>query len=169
MKCLVISDTHGNSARLGEILAAERDAEVLFFLGDGVRDLEAALTEELNLTVLPVKGNCDIQSSFRSSPLAKTDEVDLLGRRIVFTHGDLYAVKFGTSRLAELARERRADVVLYGHTHHPAEDFVGVDGRGVYLFNPGAVAGSWDALPSWGVLTLTESSVSFSVKRLPER
>ena len=41
-KLIVASDSHGSSMALQRVLDKEQDARALFFLGDGLRDLEPA-------------------------------------------------------------------------------------------------------------------------------
>ena len=158
MKCLVLSDSHGNTPLMSRAIALHPDAEVIFFLGDGLSDADALAVYFTDKAWFTVRGNCDFSGFFRNSPVMKTEEVELLDRRIVFTHGDLYDVKFGTDRIKYLAEETRADVVLFGHTHIPYEEYV--DGaHPFYLFNPGSLsAPSY----SFGILTLTENTVLFS-------
>ena len=58
------------------------------------------------------------------------------GRHIFITHGHYYYVAMSEERLKEEARERGADIVMYGHTHKPSltreEDLI--------TLNPGSVA-----------------------------
>ena len=45
-KLLILSDSHGGSDAIARILKAEREnIDALIFLGDGLRDLELALTK----------------------------------------------------------------------------------------------------------------------------
>ena len=95
IKCIIISDVHGATGRLREALRLHRDAEVVFFLGDGVREAEeVALCDRGLRHWMAVKGNCDFSSIFLGSELKKTESITLLGKKIVFTHGDLYGVNF---------------------------------------------------------------------------
>jgi predicted phosphodiesterase len=41
MKCLVFSDSHGSSYGMLKALALHPDAEVVFFLGDGLSDADS--------------------------------------------------------------------------------------------------------------------------------
>ena len=67
----------------------------------------------------------------------------------------MYQVKYGLENIKSLARERKADIVLFGHTHTEYEEYVS-DEHPFYLFNPGS------ASDGYGVLTLTENTVLFS-------
>ena len=50
-------------------------------------------------------------------------------------HGHRFDVKWGLDQLSYYAEERGAKVVLYGHTHIAAAEFVGP----VLMVNPGAL------------------------------
>lgn len=164
MKCLVISDSHrGGDRAILRLLAAHPDAEAVFFLGDGLSDLDVLAGNDTARTYFPVRGNCDYTDTFRDFLVPKTDEVILEGKRIVFTHGDLYGAKYGVGGLLALARERDADVVLFGHTHVPTEICERVGEKTVYLCNPGSIGASPDGRDTFGILTLTGDSVLFSI------
>ena len=77
--------------------------------------------------ILMVKGNCD----FRGEKIINTI---IEGKKVLITHGDLYGVKEGLTRLSLLALEKEADYVFYGHTHCPAY----FEYRGIKFINPGA-------------------------------
>lgn len=162
MKCLCFSDSHGVSRYMRAALAKHRDAEVVFFLGDGLSDAENALKNYPNMARLVVRGNCDTLSFFESSVVEKTGSVNLEGKRIVYTHGDLYGAKYGFDGLIRLVEEREADVVLFGHTHYAIEKYISLEKRGIYLFNPGTVGGVYYA-PSYGVINIDNGNISFSI------
>ena len=150
MKCLIFSDSHGNGYSIRKILAKHPDAEVVFFLGDGLSDIEELAYYDRERTWICVRGNCDMRPLFRGAPIEKVEEITLLNKKIVATHGDLYNAKWGTDGLLYLAESRGADIVLFGHTHCAYEEYVN-EKRPVYLFNPGAMC-SPDF--SYGILTL---------------
>lgn len=159
MKCLCFSDSHGNSYNIRRALNMHPDAEVVFFLGDGLSDLEPFIYDQKR-AYLAVRGNCDSTALLGDVTVKKTDEINLLGHRIVFTHGDLYGVKYGLDGVIKLAGERRADAVLFGHTHTPLEKYVSEGG--IYLFNPGSIGSSFSASASYGVINITEEGILFS-------
>lgn len=161
MKCLCFSDSHGNSYNIRRALNMHPDAEVVFFLGDGLSDLEPFISDR-SRAYLAVRGNCDSTALLGDNMVKKTDEINLLGHRIVFTHGDLYGVKYGLDGVINLARERRADALLFGHTHTPLEKYVSDADSGIYLFNPGSIGGSFSAAASYGVINVTEKGILFS-------
>ena len=144
---------------MSRALMLNRDADAVFFLGDGIFDLEPFAARPVPPAWLAVRGNCDISYVYGNSIAKKTDEINLMGYRIVYTHGDLYSVKSSTVHLEALARERNADLVLFGHTHTPYERYVSDYEKPFYLFNPGSIGG---ASPSFGVIQLTESGILLS-------
>ena len=164
MKCLCFSDSHGSSIGMKRALELRRDAEVVFFLGDGLRDFETLIVDR-NRAWLAVQGNCDYSAMLGASFVKKTDSITLLGKRIFFTHGDLYGVKYGLDGVKKLALDHRADIVLFGHTHQPVEKYIPTDEGGFYLFNPGSVGGGFDGA-SYGVINITDKGILLSHGRL---
>ena len=169
MKCLIFSDSHGDAYAIDRAIRAHRDAEVIFFLGDGLSDLDC-LNLPTDKMVLAVRGNCDFSGLLHGQRVKKVEKITLMGKRIVLTHGDLYGAKFGEGGLLRLAIEERCDLVLYGHTHTARESFhyvkdnedypdVPQEERPVTLFNPGSVG---SASHTYGILTLTETTYLFS-------
>lgn len=161
MKCLVFSDSHGDSFLMNEALIHNRDCDAVFFLGDGIRGAESLSEFDNMRSWFFVLGNCDFKTEALGNAVPKTDEIIIEGKKIVFTHGDLYGVKSDMRGLIALAKEREADAVLFGHTHKAGADFLSVDGRGVWFLNPGS-ASSYKS-GSFGVLNVTETDISFSI------
>ena len=46
MKCLVFSDSHGDTAYIKRAILKNKDAEVLFFLGDGLYDIDEVASRD---------------------------------------------------------------------------------------------------------------------------
>ena len=137
MKCLVFSDTHGSLATVRRAMSMHPDCEAVFFLGDGIRDLEAIAVTRRDVFFVAVRGNCDTSAYFRSEELKKVESITLLGKKIVLTHGDLYGAKGGYGGLIALGRKSECDLVLFGHTHIPTEYYDSESS--LYLFNPGSL------------------------------
>jgi putative phosphoesterase len=153
MKILVFSDSHGRFHGMRRALLMHPDAEVVFFLGDGVSDL-GDLTEELSgRAVIAVKGNNDW-----SSPYPISQEITLDGKKIFLTHGHAYQAKYGTETLFQAAQSRGASLVCFGHTHQP----LSVYQDGIYLFNPGSVTYSG----TYGLIDLVPSGIMTSIANL---
>ena len=141
MKCIVLSDTHGYVDTAREALRLNPDAEVVFFLGDGIEDIEAIADRYKSVAWLAVRGNCDRCAVFRGGMVKSVDSITLEGKKIVFTHGNLYGAKTGMGGLISLARAEGADILLFGHTHTPCEIYLSEYEKPFYLFNPGAASG----------------------------
>lgn len=147
MRILVVSDTHRDIAALRRVLLTQRKAEVVIHLGDGeeeARVLRASFPEKM---FLQVRGNCDW-----GSELPLSDQITLMGRRIFFTHGHAYRVKYGYYEVTAAARERKADILLFGHTHTPLEEYE----DGLYILNPGSLSG---AEGTYGYVDITKAGI----------
>ena len=91
-KILVISDVHGRLRDLRWVLDHE-EAEAMFYLGDGLYDLNAAL--QLRKTPVPypiyrVAGNCDTGYEEPTEGMAP-----FAGVLFFYTHGHHYGVQDG--------------------------------------------------------------------------
>ncbi len=131
MRILVVSDTHGDGYALQSALWEQPQANLVFHLGDGARECEQVAEANPDRTFFMVRGNCDPDFC----GLLGNREETVGGRRLFFTHGHLWSVKFGISRIDYAARERQADIVLFGHTHQPLSLYK----EGMYLVNPGSL------------------------------
>ena len=166
MKIIVISDTHGRSDRIREVLRRHRSYDALLFLGDGLRDFAELESEPCCFRF--VGGNCDGVSFSSDVPTELTLNLD--GVRIFMTHGHGYSVKSGRGALAARGMALDADVVLYGHTHVREERYLpegttlcGVTSqKGMYLFNPGSLGAPVDSCPSFGVIEIRNGQVLLS-------
>ena len=114
-KLLVLSDSHGGRAAIERVLMKEsKSIDALIFLGDGLRDLELALTLCPKLRAYSVAGNCDYGALEPTDGLAAFD-----GVVIFYTHGHMYGVKYDLDTLADAASARGA---VRSHTHPPCRE-----------------------------------------------
>lgn len=130
MKILIVSDTHKSHRNLEKVLEKTEELDMLIHLGDveGGEDYIEALVD---CPVHIVSGNNDFFSD-----LPREEEFDIAGKHVFITHGHYYYVSMNEERLKEEAKNRGADIVMYGHTHRPAyscED-------GLLVLNPGSIA-----------------------------
>lgn len=159
-KLLILSDSHNNRSAIERILRDEKDADALIFLGDGLRDLEQALTSYPKMRAYSVAGNCDYGALEPTDGLAAFDKVV-----VYYTHGHMYGVKYDLDTLAEAASARGADVALFGHTHVPCAEKRGK----VLLFNPGSCGRCYTGPDTYGLLVLHEGKVvSCEHKEVPK-
>ena len=157
-KLLVLSDSHGGRAAIERVLLKENaNIDALVFLGDGLRDLEQALTPYPRLRAYSVAGNCDYGALEPMDGLAAFDQTIMF-----YTHGHMYGVKYDLDTLADAASARGAEVALFGHTHR-RELMRGV-GTAATVFNPGSLRDGG----SYGVITIENGKCSFTWKRVPE-
>ena len=134
MRILVVSDTHRDSYSLRQAILQQPKAEVVLHLGDGEAEIMDMKLEFPQRMIIPVRGNCD------------------WGPTLPATHGHLYQVKMGYYPIYCAARERKADILLFGHTHVPMQDY----DDGLYVLNPGSLHG---ANASYGILDITPAGI----------
>ena len=148
-KLLILSDSHNSTGAVERILHAESDATAVIFLGDGLRDLEEALTLYPKMKVYAVAGNCDFGALEPLDGLAAFDQVV-----VFYTHGHMYGVKYDLDTLTDAATARGAEVALQ---------------RGsVFLFNPGSCGRCYTGPNTYGVLTLDQGKIiSHEHKEVP--
>lgn len=147
MKIIVVSDTHGDSERLQEVLAENKDFDMLIHLGDGENDFRDVQTLYPTKGMVYVAGNCDYG-------LHDEDHIAIVrGQRIFCCHGHRYRVDCGVELLAAAALRNECTIALYGHTHVPKIETL----NGVQVMNPGSLT-----LPrggskrSYGVIEISE-------------
>ena len=149
-RILVVSDTHGDERALWQALEEQPDARTVIHLGDGARETEtmAELCKDRRFYI--VRGNNDWGGAYRQLPETALEIV--AGKRIFFTHGHRYDVKMGIYRVVCAARERQADVLLFGHTHQPLVDYE----EGLHILNPGSLT---YGRPTYGLLDITDAGI----------
>lgn len=129
-RILIISDTHSQFWYLDRLKEAIGKIDLVYHLGDVVRDQEYIETL-FECEVDMVEGNCDYFSQLPGEAIRK------IGKHKAFlTHGHGYAVRSGNTKILQRAMDLEADIVMYGHTHIPAMDYV----NGILLMNPGSIS-----------------------------
>ena len=151
MKILIVSDTHKSHRNLERVLEIVKPVDMLIHLGDteGGEDYIEALADCPSHII---RGNNDFFSD-----LLQEEEFELEGYHIFITHGHYYYVAMSEERLKEEARERGADIVMYGHTHRPAYS----DEDGLITLNPGSISYPRQAgrEPSYMIMEIDENGV----------
>ena len=132
MKIIVVSDTHGDTYSLKSAINSKPDAEVIIHCGDGNSEFESLKALYPQKHFIGVRGNCDFCTS-----ASNIETITLEGKKIFITHGHIYNAKYGLYNLVCAARENGADLLLFGHTHTPLEDY----DDGLYIVNPGSCHG----------------------------
>ncbi len=134
MKALVISDSHGATGILRDLLVLveqQGKPDALIYCGDGIYDVLPY--RQYSLRFWAVRGNCDL-SAPRDIPAERQER--LQGVQVFIAHGNGYHAKRGPQTLCYRAQELGAQVVCYGHSHRPLNEWL----QGVLMLNPGALA-----------------------------
>lgn len=129
MRILIVSDSHGRNNHLNTVLDRVGDIDLFLHLGD-LEGSEHFIETFVNCKVEMISGNNDY---FTDIPREK---IITIGKYSVFmTHGHRYSVYYDTDTLKDAARERKVDIVMYGHTHIPSIDM----SDDVIVINPGSI------------------------------
>ena len=94
--------------------------------------------------IIAVRGNCDFGAKYPD-----VQNVEVGGKKIFVTHGHLFQVKFTPYNLICAARENKADIVCFGHTHCAMNEYE----DGLYIMNPGSCHGY---CASYGYIDITD-------------
>lgn len=147
-RVLVLSDSHHDVETMIQVVKQE-DPNLIIHLGDcwdDALDLQSAVP---NIPIEMVPGNCDFS---RELPVRMPI---IEGFRVMICHGHTYNVKSSYLALEMAAREKEADVVLFGHTHRVFYE----QHNGIAIMNPGSIgAPGYGTPPSYGILTLDGKS-----------
>lgn len=152
MRILVISDTHRDYYSAIRAVQQQPGAEVILHLGDGADEAERLRRQYSEKMVVSVRGNCDWGVETPPDALLRLEN-----KTIYMTHGHLYNVKMSYYPLCCAARERHADIVLFGHTHTPVADY----DDGLYLMNPGSLRDE-----SYGIVDITPAGIVTNLLKL---
>lgn len=129
-KVLVVSDTHGKNNNFYQVLQDEDELDLIIHCGD-VEGTEDILETIADCPIKFVSGNNDFFSD-----LPKDLEFTIKGHKIWVNHGHQYLVSMGYENIKDEARDRGAEIVMYGHSHKPVAEFE----DGMYIFNPGSLS-----------------------------
>lgn len=155
MKILVFSDSHQDENKMRIAMIKHKKAKAVFFCGDGHSDIEEIQREFPDKKYFIVKGNCDWYCDYPSVIVT-----DLCGKKILLTHGHIHGVKESLSRLVFFGQQEKADIILFGHTHHQLTTAE----RGMLIMNPGSVGfGGY-----YGVIDIDEKSGKITAVEYPD-
>jgi len=153
LRIIVLSDTHGNYNALDSVISRNTDADWIFHLGDGERELDRYVISHpfIASKIIHVAGNCDggsLSNDFFILPVSE--------HKILATHGHLYGVNRSLERLKILAYTNECDIVLFGHTHIRYESYE----NGLYILNPGSASIPRDGQkPSFGHIDISPAGI----------
>ncbi len=154
MRILVVSDTHGDFYSFKKALQEQRNADVVIHCGDNTGELEEIKMYHSDKAFFAVKGNCDLGST-----LPLTETVVLEGKKIFITHGHVYNAKMTLYNLCCAAREEKADIVVFGHTHNALYEY----DDGLHILNPGSLHGYG---ASYAYIDITDKGIVTNIVKL---
>lgn len=152
MRLLVISDSHGRSGKVRDIIMTHTEADAVIFLGDGERDIDSAMESFPEKKFFCVCGNCDFYSQNPESRLEF-----FAGKKVLISHGHMEKVKYGDELLFRKGAAMGADIILYGHTHRAVTDYR----DGIYIMNPGTAS-----MGEYGFVDITSAGIVCSLGKI---
>lgn len=103
MRIVVLSDSHRKVSKLFDAVERHLDnADLFIFLGDGEDDFDMVLNAYPHIKYERVCGNCDWGSNYPDKM-----EIEFAGKKIFFSHGHPYNVKFGYENIIAEAKKTR--------------------------------------------------------------
>jgi putative phosphoesterase len=154
MRIVVLSDTHGRFSAFENIVNANTEAELFIHLGDNEKEVDKMRLMYSEIKLLNVAGNCDFYSP---SPIEA--EIICEDKRIFYTHGHTYNVKHSTDHIVFKAKQKKADILLFGHTHTAYTSY----DDGLYIMNPGSPSSPREGRPSYGVIDITKAGIFLNI------
>lgn len=154
MRVGVLSDTHGHLDLALKAIEQMGAVDLILHAGDTYADL-VDLSGKTEIEMVGVRGNI---GSHEHGPVEQMFEIS--GHRVFLVHGHRYDVKHSLMRLYYRAKEMKADVVVFGHTHLALQ----AEEDGILFFNPGSVAfprGKYKN--SFGILDLSGHKASAEI------
>lgn len=154
MKVLVMSDSHGAERNMIAAIEKEKECSLIFFLGDGLKELEKCKELYPEKKFIAVAGNCD--SGFKYDDVAyKYIEKNT----VVACHGHRFSVKITLTELLKHTEGVMANIAFYGHTHKA--DFHYDRYFNIYVLNPGSMAEG-----KYAVADITEKGIDAEFKSI---
>ena len=152
MKILIIGDTHGRDEPFMDVLKEVENFDLLLYTGDS-EGFDIVYDEFSPAPVIRIAGNNDFLTD---APYERTFLLN--GFRIFMTHGNRYDLFEGYDRICRMARQKRADILVCGHTHQPVARY---EGR-LLVLNPGSISYPRQKTrrPTYIVLTLPDDKTS---------
>lgn len=158
MRIIVLSDSHGDYFALEKVVMRNTDADWIFHLGDGERELDRLIITHPAIApkIIHVAGNCDYDSLSEDVCILPVVE----GHKILATHGHKYGVRCSVERLKMLAEEKGCDIILFGHTHVRCMRYE----DGFHIMNPGSCSCPRDEYaPSFGHIDISPAGVVMNI------
>lgn len=163
-KVLVLSDSHGHLGLISDALKLElNNVDIVIHLGDAWFDMKPFIKtiKDSQKEVLIIRGNVDSMREDSTTPfIPEIEFLEIEGKKIMCTHGHIFAVQDGLDKLKHSAASNGSKIVMFGHTHQPFAKEI----DGIFFFNPGPLR---DGI--YGIVSIGESISykHFKLKNLP--
>lgn len=154
MKIIVVSDTHGDYFSFSKVLTMHKDADVVIHCGDSRSEIDRIKENFPDKVYVTVKGNCDLGKAYKNQEIER-----FASKKFLITHGHDYKVKHTLYNLVCAAREEKADIVCFGHTHNAICEY----DDGLYIINPGSLSG-YDA--SYALIEIKNGDILANIAKL---
>lgn len=157
MRLLIFSDNHRNKDNVIKMIKQNKNIDRIISLGDS----EMNEFDLSSLDIIGVKGNYPFEPKF---PLELN--FNFLGINILFTHGHLYHVKLGLTRLINHAQSLAAEIVCFGHTHRSFLEEI----NGLIVFNPGSLSSKRSfETATYGIIDINEEQIVIKIMDLKKQ
>lgn len=129
MRVLIVSDTHRRNENYLKALDKVSPVDMVIHCGD-IEGSEYLISESAGCPVQMISGNNDFFSE-----LPREKEFYIGRYKVWLTHGHSYYVSMNNEILKQEAKDRGADIVMYGHTHKPVVEIQ----NDIIAVNPGSL------------------------------
>jgi len=164
MNIAVFSDTHGNCEDMRSAIVDKGPFDMLFHLGDGIDDGQI-IAEEFSLPFHGVYGNEDYPY-FNTMPERLC--VKVYSWNFLLSHGHQLDInpyhakdkwEKNLKEMARLAKLKKADVFLFGHTHAALIEKL----NGVVICNPGDQYISPNSMPTFAIISAAQHRLEIKI------
>ena len=150
MKIGILSDTHGDIKSIDKAIPYLKECNLIIHAGDNVDDAEY-IHYSTDVEVKSVKGNCDLYTQHHDEEYELIFKVD--NKRFFLCHGHYYDVKYGVDSLLRLAKHKKIDIGVFGHSHVPVYEKI----DDIIFINPGSLSyPRGGSEKQFGILTIDE-------------
>ncbi len=136
MKVVVISDTHGNIARLKHVLgfAKEVKAKAVIHCGDWDNLESVKIALSYGIPLYSVLGNADVNPKIEQLLSSKCKKFAQMFLKITLG-GKKIGISHYKNELTKGIKDNHFDIGFFGHTHQKEKMFY----NGIEMINPGAI------------------------------
>lgn len=156
MKVMILSDSHAMSKTGLMDLLHNNHVDYYIHCGDIYMSYDGMPLNNFYL----VRGNNDYGNTIPNTRVITLDHLTFF-----ITHGHLYDVGYNLEKLYRAGKEKKADIICFGHTHQPYLDEI----DNTLIINPGSVSyprGQYRN-PTYCILdTKTKEVIFYDVKTL---